>query len=126
VRGMTPGSRPWTTESMARHPAVRLGSTSARLPGLARLAIVLEILLGIGAVGGGSMFILAPDGHLLGMPLKMLAGTPFHSFLVPGLLLFTLCRRWPHPGGGDNRSTIGHGAAGCPGGGRDADDLDHR
>ena len=86
---MTPATRPWTTESTARHLAARPGSTSARLPGLARLAIVLEILLGIGAVGGGSMFILAPDGHLLGMPLKMLEGTPFHSFLVPGLLLFT-------------------------------------
>src|ERR1700674_385350 len=67
----------------------RSGSTSRRLPGLARLAMVLEILLGIGAVGGGSLFILAPDGHLMGLPLKMLAGTPFHSFLVPGLLLFT-------------------------------------
>jgi hypothetical protein len=86
---MTLGTKPWTTESTARHPAARRGSTSHRLPGLARLAIVLEILLGIGAVGGGSLFILAPDGHLMGLPLKMLAGTPFHSFLVPGLLLFT-------------------------------------
>ena len=86
---MTLGTKPWTTESTARHPAARRGSTSRRLPGLARLAIVLEILLGIGAVGGGSLFILAPDGHLMGLPLKMLAGTPFHSFLVPGLLLFT-------------------------------------
>jgi hypothetical protein len=25
----------------------------------------------------------------MGLPLKMLVGTPFHSFLVPGLLLFT-------------------------------------
>lgn len=86
---MTLGIRPWTTESTARHPAARRGSTSRRLPGLARFAIVLEIFLGIGAVGGGSLFILAPDGHLLGLPLKMLAGTPFHSFLVPGILLFT-------------------------------------
>jgi len=86
---MTPGTRPWTTRSTARRHTARLVWTSRRLPGLARLAIVLEILLGIGAVGGGSLFILAPDGHLMGLPLKMLAGTPFHSFLVPGLLLFT-------------------------------------
>jgi hypothetical protein len=46
-------------------------------------------LLGIGALVGGGLFILAPDGHLIGIPLKMLAGTPFHSFLVPGLVLFT-------------------------------------
>ena len=64
-------------------------STSRRLPGLGRLALVLEIFLGIGALFGGIQFILAPDGHLLGVPLSMLAGTPFRSFLVPGLLLFT-------------------------------------
>jgi len=82
-------SRGMTDERLARRTAARPASTSRRLPGLARLAMVLEILLGIGAVGGGSLFILAPDGHLMGLPLKMLAGTPFHSFLVPGLLLFT-------------------------------------
>ena len=34
--------------------------------------------------------ILAPDGHLLGMPVKLLAGSPFPSFLVPGIILFGL------------------------------------
>jgi hypothetical protein len=34
--------------------------------------------------------ILAPDGHLLGMTAKMLAGSPFHSFLLPGIILFTV------------------------------------
>jgi hypothetical protein len=65
-------------------------STSRRLSTLGRLAMVLEIFLGIGALFGGIQFILAPDGHLLGVPLRMLAGTPFHSFFVPGLLLFTV------------------------------------
>src|ERR1700730_5692100 len=67
----------------------RPASMSRRLPAIARLAMVLETLLGIGALFGGGQFILAPDGHLIGVPLKMLAGTPFHSFLVPELLLFT-------------------------------------
>ena len=70
-------------------PTPRPASISRRLPTLGRLAIILEIFLGIGALFGGGQFILAPDGHLIGVPLKMLAGTPFHSFLVPGLLLFT-------------------------------------
>jgi hypothetical protein len=70
-------------------PTTRPASTSRRLPALGRLALVLEIFLGVGALFGGIQFILAPDGHLLGVPLRMLAGTPFHSFLVPGLLLFT-------------------------------------
>jgi hypothetical protein len=70
-------------------PTPRPGSTSRHLSNLGRLAMVLEIFLGIGALFGGIQFILAPDGHLLGIPLRMLAGTPFHSFLVPGILLFT-------------------------------------
>jgi len=69
--------------------APRPAAMSRRLPTLGRLAMVLEIFLGIGALFGGIQFILAPDGHLLGVPLGMLAGTPFRSFLVPGLLLFT-------------------------------------
>ena len=78
-----------TDERPPRHTDPRPASTSHQLPAIARLAIVLEILLGIGALFGGGQFILAPDGHLIGVPLKMLAGTPFHSFLVPGLVLFT-------------------------------------
>jgi hypothetical protein len=70
-------------------PTARPATTSRRLPKLGRLAMVLEIFLGIGALFGGIQFILAPDGHLLGVPVSMLAGTPFHSFLLPGLLLFT-------------------------------------
>jgi hypothetical protein len=70
-------------------PTARPATTSRSLPKLGRLAMVLEIFLGIGALFGGIQFILAPDGHLLGVPVSMLAGTPFHSFLLPGLLLFT-------------------------------------
>jgi hypothetical protein len=64
--------------------------TPRPLPGIARLAVVLEVFLGIGALFGGGALILAPDGHLLGMPTKLLAGSPFPSFLVPGIILFTL------------------------------------
>ena len=78
-----------TDQRLARPTDPPPDSTSRRLPAIARLAMVLEILLGIGALFGGGQFILAPDGHLIGVPLKSLAGTPFHSYLVPGLLLFT-------------------------------------
>jgi hypothetical protein len=60
-----------------------------KLPGIARLAIVLEISLGLGALFGGGALILGPDGHLLGMPTTLLAGSPFPSYLVPGIVLFT-------------------------------------
>jgi hypothetical protein len=60
-----------------------------KLPGIARLAVVLEIFLGLGALFGGGALILGPDGHLLGMPTALLAGSPFPSYLVPGIILFT-------------------------------------
>jgi hypothetical protein len=63
--------------------------TSRRLPGIARLAVALEIFLGVGALFGGGQFIMAPDGHLLGMTTAMLSGTPFRSYFVPGIILFT-------------------------------------
>ena len=61
-----------------------------RLPSIARVAIVLEIFLGLGALFGGSALVLAPDGHLLGMPTSLLGGSPFTSYLVPGIILFTV------------------------------------
>jgi hypothetical protein len=67
-----------------------VANPSRALPGIARVAVVLEILLGLGALFGGGLLVLAPDGHLLRMPIQMLAGTPFRSFLVPGIILFSL------------------------------------
>jgi hypothetical protein len=64
-------------------------STSRPLPWIARLAIGLEIFLSLGALYGGGALILGPDGHLLGMPTSLLAGSPFHSYLLPGIILFT-------------------------------------
>ncbi len=51
--------------------------------------LVLLIVLGVegaGGVVGGILFGLAPDGHYMDMPVKMMHGT-FSDFLVPGFLL---------------------------------------
>ena len=47
-------------------------------------------LLGLGALGGGGLLAVAPSGRLLGMPVAMLAGSPFADFLVPGMVLFSV------------------------------------
>src|ERR1700730_939000 len=57
-------------------------------PATVRTLILLQLLLGVGAVFGGGVLILAPDGHLIGMPMNLLANSPFTNFLAPGLLLF--------------------------------------
>ena len=59
------------------------------------LLISLQVLLSIGALLGGGAFILAPDGHLIHMPIGHLAKSPFSDFLIPGLFLFTFLGIYP-------------------------------
>ncbi|NIJ52592.1 hypothetical protein [Dyadobacter arcticus] len=51
--------------------------------------------LGLGALGGGGVLIISPTGELMGMPLSMLDPSPFHSFLIPGILLFVVLGIFP-------------------------------
>ena len=57
---------------------------------LAKASIALEVLLGIGALGGGVVLIAAPRGEIMPLPLSALAGSPFDTYLWPGLILFTI------------------------------------
>jgi hypothetical protein len=52
------------------------------------LLIGLLLFLGIGALGGGGVLIISPSGSMIGMPLSLLAHSPFPSFLIPGIILF--------------------------------------
>ena len=51
---------------------------------------VLEVLLSLGALGGGLVLILAPRGEIMPLPLSALAGSPFETYLGPGLILFSV------------------------------------
>ena len=50
--------------------------------------ILLLAFLGLGAIFGGAILIVSPSGKLFGMPLSMLANSPFNDFLIPGIFLF--------------------------------------
>ena len=54
------------------------------------ILIILLVFLGISAMGGGSLFIIAPSGTLFGMNPYLLKDSPFQSFLVPGIILFSI------------------------------------
>jgi hypothetical protein len=56
-------------------------------PGLVWTLIALHLFLGLNALIAGITFIIAPDGHLIQMPLSNLDRSPFSNFLVPGILL---------------------------------------
>jgi hypothetical protein len=54
----------------------------------ARTAVALEVFLGIGALGGGIALMLGPRGEIIPLPVSALAGSPFDTYFVPGLILF--------------------------------------
>lgn len=52
--------------------------------------VFLLVYLGVGALYGGALFIISPNGEMLDMPVSALKGSPFHTFLIPGIVLFTV------------------------------------
>ena len=52
------------------------------------VSIFLLFFTGITALIGGSMLIYDPSGSPLRMTTAILAGAPFDTFLLPGLILF--------------------------------------
>ncbi len=54
------------------------------------ILLVLLAFLGLGAIAGGGVLIISPNGKLIGMPLSMLDHSSFKSFLIPGIILFLL------------------------------------
>ena len=59
------------------------------------LLIFLMGFLGLGAFGGGGVFIISPSGDLMGMPLSVIQHTPFTNFLIPGIILFIVLGLMP-------------------------------
>ncbi len=54
-----------------------------------RILMIVHAFVGIGAMGGGLMAILNPQGPA-GMPTDVLQNSPFSNFLIPGIILFAV------------------------------------
>jgi hypothetical protein len=55
------------------------------------ILIALLLFLGITAMIGGALLIISPSGKLIGgLPLSILAHSPFSDFLFPGIILFSV------------------------------------
>ncbi len=67
---------------------MRSGRGMQPLSRVAKASLLLEILLSVGALGGGLVLVIAPRGEIMPPPLSALAGSPFDTYLVPGLILF--------------------------------------
>ena len=52
-----------------------------------KTTIALLVLLGLGALAGGAALVTQPDGSVMHFDTALLAGSPFDTFLIPGLIL---------------------------------------
>ncbi len=46
--------------------------------------------LALGAIGGGIVLIISPAGELIGLPVSEYKNIPFNSYLIPGIILFSV------------------------------------
>jgi hypothetical protein len=54
------------------------------------ILLILLVFLGLGALAGGLAMIISPSGNLLRMPLSLIEKSPFRSYLIPGIILFSV------------------------------------
>lgn len=80
-----------------RRLAFRLSPTPRRLWSWVRAAgpsrwllAAIGLFLAVGAIPVGVGLAVRPDGSLVGLPLSLLAGTPFPDFRIPGLVLASI------------------------------------
>jgi hypothetical protein len=67
----------------------RLSSHRAALSGAAKVGIVLQFLLSLGALAGGAGLAAMPDqGGPMRLSMSWLEGTPFPDYTIPGIVLF--------------------------------------
>jgi len=52
-----------------------------------KLLIFLHGFLSLGAIYGGLVFIIKPDGSVYDIPVEILQNSPFANFLIPGIIL---------------------------------------
>lgn len=81
---LTPPLEPPTAEA-ANRPAPPRRRTPISIA-----QIALEVALSLGALGGGSLFVVDPTGSRMGMTPDQLSRTPFTDYRAAGLLLLAV------------------------------------
>lgn len=51
------------------------------------IALILLFFLALNAIGGSLFLIADPSGKAIQIPIKLLQGTPFNDYLIPGIIL---------------------------------------
>lgn len=72
-----------------------MGNLKNSKPFSCKFLIFMHLILGIGAVFGGSVLIIDPSGGIIKMPVSLLENSPFDNFLIPGMILFIVLGVFP-------------------------------
>ncbi len=59
------------------------------------ILLALIFFQGISGLYGGGALVLDPTGGTMKMPLNLLDGSPFNTYLIPGLILFVVLGMFP-------------------------------
>jgi len=59
------------------------------------LLVFMVAVQGVSGIAGGLALVADPSGRSIGLPPDWLVGTPFHNYLVPGLILFAVLGVFP-------------------------------
>ncbi len=74
----------------ATRPATKAPSPATARPVAVTTLIAVLLLQAAGALAGGAALMASPRGGIIKMPLSFLKGSPFHDFLIPGVILFVV------------------------------------
>ncbi len=59
------------------------------------ILMILILFQGLSGLYGGGALVLDPTGRMLEMPLSLLEGSPFDSYLIPGIILLLVLGVFP-------------------------------
>lgn len=74
-----------TVRTFAHRYAPEIRRPEMHLAG--RIAVAFLVLLGVGALAGGTALAMKLDGSVMQFDVKLLAGSPFSDYMVPGIIL---------------------------------------
>jgi hypothetical protein len=67
-----------------------MGKNNTKINRIRNMFLIVLGFLALGAIGGGAVLIISPAGEMMGLPVSSFKNMPFNSFLIPGIILFSV------------------------------------
>ena len=67
-----------------------MGENYTKTNRIRNMYLIVLGFLALGAIGGGAVLMISPTGEMMGLPLSSFKNMPFNSYLIPGIILFSV------------------------------------